>query len=373
MIEQKEEDRIQSMIIKDRLVKRIRTDGPITFAQFTQECLYGENGFFSTRRAGMDQTTSFLKSTTSPEKNPIFAQAITAIIRGSWEEMGKPDRFDIVEMGAGTGVFARDLIETTRRNYPDFYEHMFYNIVEISPSLISLQRSNVDDEKVSWIYGSAVDVPLRNVEGVFLSNELVDNFLFHRIISESGRLREIYVGEENGKLVEVRGKPSEDFRGHLRKIGTQPENDVEIYICLDAVKWMKNVAKSLRRGYVITIDYGARAEVLHSKKSVLHKLAVGTVNYSLPGRNEKHIFDWVGGIDITTPVDFTALLKTGESYGLRGEMLTQKDFLVRAGVLDQVAARLLLNDRSTMNNIDQIRALFTTHLVLLQAKGDVAK
>lgn len=230
MYEQSPQEKEQSLLLKEKLVARIRAEGPITFADFMHESLYGDLGFFSTRRAGIDAGTTFLKSTTSPEISPIFAQVIASPVYDAWDEMGKPERFDVVEMGAGTGSFASDFVKTVKRTWPDFYESMHYTIVKLSPSLMDIQRNNIADPRVNWVYGSAIDLPLRDLEGVLISNELVDNLPFHRVIAENGKLKEIFVTEEDGELQDVKSKPSVDFREHLRKIGVTVQNGVELHL-----------------------------------------------------------------------------------------------------------------------------------------------
>jgi len=360
----------RSQILKEELIQRIRADGPMTFAEFMHESLYGNFGFYSTRGGGIHQGTPFLTETTSPEQDQLFAQVIGTRIAGIWEEMGKPAKFIIVEMGAGTGALAKSIIETIRSREPELYEHVCYIILDLSPSLIEAQRTKNTDDRVRWIYGSAIDLPLRNIEGIFISNELVDSFPFHRVAMERGHIKEIYVSEENGRLVDWKGKPSQEFRDYFKTVGIRPEEGVELHVCLESKRWMAGVARALKRGYVITFDYGDKAELIFRKGSPWHNSAMAGTNYSLEGSAEKAIYDRVGGVDITTYIDFTALLKAGERYGLIGLLVSQLDFLTRSGASTSVAEKVRIGELGTIKNLDQIAQLFNTrHKVLIQAKG----
>src|SRR5688572_24551019 len=99
----------RSRALKEQLIRRIRASGPMPFTEFMHESLYGHLGFYSTRKGGIDQGTPFLAETTSPEQDQLFSQVLAARIAVTWKEMGEPQRFDVVEMGAGTGALARGI------------------------------------------------------------------------------------------------------------------------------------------------------------------------------------------------------------------------------------------------------------------------
>jgi SAM-dependent MidA family methyltransferase len=360
----------RSEALRQHLVRRIRAAGPMTFVDFMHESLYGSLGFYSFRKGGIGQGTPFLAETTSPEQDSVFAQSIGRRIGEAWQEMGKPERFEIVEMGAGTGALARDILDTLKRSAPELYEGIRYTIVDLSPSLEEVQRSTVTDGHMRWIYGTALDLPLRDIQGVILSNELVDSLPFHRVMVDKGRLKEIYTAEEDGRLVDRLDRPSDEFRDYFKTVGIKPEEGVEIHICLELTKWMTGVARALKRGYVITIDYGDYANLVHLKDGPWHEAVVAGTNYTLTSGGDKAIYERVGGVDITTYVDFSMLMKAGERLGLKGMLVSQNDFLARAGAANAVAAKLSIGDIRTSRNLDQISRLFNDrHKVLIQAKG----
>lgn len=47
------------------------------------------------------------------------------------------------EIGAGNGTLAMDILNYLRDIYPDVYERTRYNIIEISSSLVNLQRKKL--------------------------------------------------------------------------------------------------------------------------------------------------------------------------------------------------------------------------------------
>ncbi len=87
------------------LAARIRTGGPIPFAEFMRECLYHpEHGYYSrlqARRRG-DYYTSV-------DVHAIFARLIARQLAEMWELLGSPQPFLAVESGAGVGRLAANI------------------------------------------------------------------------------------------------------------------------------------------------------------------------------------------------------------------------------------------------------------------------
>lgn len=54
--------------------------------------------------------------------------------------------FIIYEIGAGNGTLALDILNYLRKEYPEVYDRTRYNIIEISGSLVKLQREKLLQE-----------------------------------------------------------------------------------------------------------------------------------------------------------------------------------------------------------------------------------
>ena len=90
-----------------QLVERIRRGGPIPVSEFVDAALYDpRDGFYmSGGRAG--RAGDFL---TAPEVGPLFGAVIARAIDEWWSDMGSPDPFVVVDMGAGPGTLARSVL-----------------------------------------------------------------------------------------------------------------------------------------------------------------------------------------------------------------------------------------------------------------------
>ncbi|MFQ5953260.1 MAG: SAM-dependent methyltransferase, partial [Candidatus Omnitrophota bacterium] len=247
-----------------------------------------------------------------------------------------------------------------------FFEALQYTIVEISPALIERQKKDRLKRyasKVEWINASAVDVSLKDVEGVFLSNELLDAFPIHRVKIAGGKLREAYVTYRDGKFVEVWDEPSTpEIEAYVKKICSIEDirdiddligektifgkkiSGLEIAVNLDALRWMENISKSLKKGYVLTIDYGSRrrtlkglAKAIEDGKRTQRKATRG---YSGPGREMglDEIYLFPGRMDITSDIYFPILMSHGSEMGLETEGILEQDaFFKKFAILERIS------------------------------------
>jgi SAM-dependent MidA family methyltransferase len=103
---------------------------------------------------------------------------------------------------------------------------------------------------------------------------------------------------------------------------------------LAASDWLSPVAKRLKRGFVLTIDYGYSAD-----RYYLPSRHQGTLQCYYRHRHHNDPYIHVGQQDITAHVNFTALERQGEAFGLQQVGFTQQGlFLMALGLGDRIAA-----------------------------------
>src|SRR5579863_2434192 len=190
--------------LSEILAKRIGAGGPISFAEFMRECLYHPaNGYYSRTNAAR-----FADYYTSVDVHPIFGRLIARQLSEMWELLDSPRPFVVVESGAGVGRLAGHILDFSARTLPAFYAALEYVAVERSITRRAEHTARLADHAVAGRVSSAGEIPRAIPAGCIFSNELLDALPAHRVVVEHGALREIFVGFESGRFIEVPGKPS---------------------------------------------------------------------------------------------------------------------------------------------------------------------
>ena len=300
------------------IIEEVRARGPMTFARFMDLALYHEPwGYYSSGPERIGAGGDFY---TSPVAHPAFGALLTVQLVAMWGMMGKPSPFHVVELGAGTGVMARDIIEYSYHVSSDFADALEYVTIDMRHA-----------HRVEGAHHVVADgIPLRGIIGCILSNEYLDAMPMHRVTMEEGKLRELYVGVGGGELVEIVGEPSTGLlQERLDGLGvTLAEGQLaEINLVLE--DQTRSFAESLDSGYVLSIDYGHEASDLYSSSR-----SKGTLMCHYRHTANSQPFRRIGRQDITAHVDFTTLMQMGKRWGLQAcGLVSQRGFLGNLGIL----------------------------------------
>ena len=317
--------------LKAAIRERIAAEGRIPFREFMAMALYHpQHGYYSSPRQRMGRHGDYL---TSPEVHPIFGSLVAKELWQMWQAMGEPQPFTVVEMGAGSGLLARDILTWAGRRAPEFFQALEYRLIEVNEWLVEDQRrllrqADASLAKTSWL-PSLEAIAVESVSGCFLSNELIDSFPVHRVAVRDGQLHELYVGWQEERFVESLGPPSTPLlQKYFHRLGLLPGEGCSAEANLEALEWVKAVGSILRRGFVLTFDYGYPAEELYApwrKDGTLlcfYRHNPSTDPYARLGRQ-----------DMTSHVDFTSLVQAGREHGLEPLGLTsQSRFLAALGI-----------------------------------------
>ena len=319
------ESATENAALVEVLRRRIDAEGAISFHDFMEMVLYHPQlGYYVTREP-MGREGDYL---TSPEVNPIFGALVGKQLLQFWQLMDRPERFDIVEQGAGSGRMARDLLRWAGKREPEFARAIRYRIFEISPSLRARQEATIaaggTGDDVEWLE----QLP-KDVIGCFLSNELVDSFPVHRVVHEDRQLLEVFVIWKSGGFEELYGLASTDLIAqYFSDAGLWPGKGCVAEVNLRALDWMDDVARSLRRGFVLTLDYGYPAEELYAPWR-----RDGTLLCFYRHNASSDPYARIGKQDMSSHVDFTALMRAGGAHGLEtAGFTTQARFLAALGI-----------------------------------------
>ncbi len=313
--------------LEELIRAEIRAGGPMRFDRFMEMALYYPGKGYYAKVGGPSQIGQSGDFYTSVSVGPLFGSLLARQFFQMWREMSFPMRFWIMEQGAHDGQLACDILEWTRSETPEFFEAIRYGIVQSTGALSMHQKCAPEPALISHItwFENLGELAAEKPVGVFFSNELVDAFPIRSVTYRSERWMEQHVDIDGDELRWV-DRPMKDIE-LARAIEALPLPTIERYtteINLRALHWIAEVANSLERGYVLTIDYGHPAASYYAP----HR-AGGTLTAYVKHHPVDDVLAEPGMRDITAHVDFTSLARAGEEAGLTTlGFLDQQRFLM---------------------------------------------
>jgi NADH dehydrogenase [ubiquinone] 1 alpha subcomplex assembly factor 7 len=297
------------------IIEMIAAEGPMPLDRYMALCLsHPIHGYYMTRdplgRAG--------DFTTAPEISQIFGELIGVWCLNTWEMLGSPSQFALVELGPGRGTLMADLLRAAKA-VPEFVEAAQVQLVETSPVLRAAQREKLSCDVV-W-HETVESLP--QLPSLIIANEFFDALPIRQFIVQQGKSFECFVGLADDKL----------------KMGLVPLADLNrpdgIYeSSMASVVIAEQLGSHLQShgGAALIIDYG------HVKT------AAGDTLQALKAHQFCNVLDHVGEADITAHVDFEALGHAFEAGGARAiTPLTQGQFLNTMGLqmrVEKLSAKL---------------------------------
>ncbi len=313
----------------DIIKEEIRESGPISFRRFVELSLFHpQHGYYSSGKARIGKKGDFY---TSPSVHRSFGETISRFLaRASLLLEG--EKFTIVEFGASNGQLAFDILGALRENHPDLYARTDYVISEISSVARQAAKKTLEGhrERVRWTDD------LRKIErdgfcGVVIANEFLDSLPFHRLKLHGGETREVFLSLRDGEIEEVLRDPeTEGLYEFSKRYLDEYVQGEEAEACLLAGKWLAEVGAALQKGFILSIDYGSLAPELYSPGR-----RKGTYRCFYRHELSSNPYIRVGEQDITADVNFSELIRIGDTLGLSTiKYATQGQFLVDWGILE---------------------------------------
>ena len=329
-----EEKRSRGERLRRFIFSQIERRGAVPFSQFMEWCLYHpDEGYYRSVEMPIGRDGDFY---TSPCVHPLFGGLIAKQLSQMSERVGGAF-FDVAEQGGGRGFLCKDIFHWAKQKAPAFYKRLRYHLIEASPHLLKEQKERLVEHqkegKVFWIDPEAFEQGEALIEGCFLSNELVDAFPVHQVIFDRGILKEVYVTQDRGQLKERWGELSDSrIASYFPSMGVALQEGQRAEVNLKALGWVEKVARCLKKGFVLTIDYGYLAKELYGP----HRRE-GTLLCYYQHRTSGNPYEKLGEQDITSHVNFSSLIQKGEEVGLHlTGFVPQYRFLLALGLLQEM-------------------------------------
>lgn len=125
---------------------RIALQGPLTVAEFMAEALNHPRLGYYMRGDPLGRAGDFV---TAPEISQMFGELIGLWCVATWEQMGRPERLVLAELGPGRGTLIADLLRAAAV-VPAFRAALEVHLIEPSPAMRRLQAQTLAGEHVAW-------------------------------------------------------------------------------------------------------------------------------------------------------------------------------------------------------------------------------
>ena len=195
-------------------------------------CLYEpELGYYSRAREQFGKAGDFY---TSSDVHAVFGRLLARQFEEMWRALGSPTRIDLIELGPGRGLFARDVLDWSARQFPEFFAALRYTLVEQSPHLREKLRERLAEHiaagKCEVLESIVPEFPTLSPkdgekDGAPSIKALADNLIVFAneffdalpvdVIDHRGALR---IGFADGRFTETFVKPSTGGAGVPRSL-----------------------------------------------------------------------------------------------------------------------------------------------------------
>jgi SAM-dependent MidA family methyltransferase len=294
----------QSVALVARIRSEVERDGGwLDFARYMELALYAPGlGYYSAGSTKLGAAGDFV---TAPELGSSFGRAVALTLDAELAALGARD---VVELGAGSGALAAQLLDT----FAKLGREVRYSILEPSADLRQRQQRALAPyaDRVQWL-DRLPDAPL---SAVVVGNEVLDALPVVRFTMEGGEPKALGVVAAGEGVGWGAGRAMPELTAAVRHIESALQralpNGYRSELCLLLPGWFRALGALLERGSLLLADYGlVRSEYYHEQR------ADGTLVCHYRHRAHDDPFVYPGLQDITAWVDFSACAEAAAVAG----------------------------------------------------------
>ncbi len=308
--------------------------GSIPFSRFFNEALYHPKwGYYTSGIPIFGAEGDFV---TAPLISPYFSFALANQCAEILPHLNNPK---ILELGAGDGTMARDLLLRLEKidQLPDEYW-----IIEVSPQLRERQAQRIKAalpqyfDSVKWLEHP----PEEAWEGIIVGNEVLDALAVERFTIHEGEPHYIDVTlerneeEKSFRFVSTLRKGDArliQFIEEQREAGRTFPEGYQSEFCATLNEWLPKQYEHLKRGALFFIDYGyEEAEYYRPERNS------GTLLAHFKHHAHENFYLYPGIQDLTANVNFTQVAEIALNDGLEFMGYTTQNFFLLGNQLTEM-------------------------------------
>lgn len=329
--------------LKDRLIAKINAEGPLSIAEYMTICLLDPvQGYYPTR----DPLGSDGDFITAPEISQMFGEVIGLWCIQTWQDMGRPDRLHLIELGPGRGIMMSDILRAAQLDKA-FMKAVNVTLIEASPALEAVQGKTLSSAPCPISWAASLDKAPQG-PAIIIGNEFLDCLPIRQFIQKdrfAGRAgwqeRMVAVDDGNLRFGVSPARISETVQATLPAAQEDAKDDDLLEVCPASAQIVDQVKARFDRdsGRALFIDYGPETtEFGDSLQALKRHKKVG-------------VFSDPGNTDLTARVDFGALQELARAVDLSVTLpVPQREFLSKLGL----EMRAVALSRAQPNSKDKI-------------------
>ncbi len=329
--------------------------GSIGFAEFMHHALYANGlGYYSAGSTKFGEAGDFV---TAPEISSLFGKVLANQVAIVLEQIADAENRAVLEIGAGSGVLAVDLLQRLR-SLGSLPSH--YYILEVSPDLQQRQRVTIESalpdyvENVTWLSG----LP-ESFSGVVVANEVLDALPVERFVKRNGQVFQMAVKVSGGEFAWEEVSATDNLTTAVQNIesdlGRALPDGYLSEISLGVNEWLGNLAACLEQGFIFLFDYGVSQRDYYAADR-----SGGWLRCHFRHHVHNDPLVLPGIQDLTAWVNFSQVANAAYDGGLRIEgFVTQTQFLLLGGLPQE------LEDITSLPTEAQIRLSQEAKLLMM--------
>ena len=325
--------------------------GSIGFDEYMNLALYQPSfGYYTSGNQIFGAKGDFV---TAPQISSLFSKCLAFQCIQILKDFENPS---ILEIGAGTGVMAKDLLLNLEKSNSLPKKYFIY---EISADL-KFRQQNLLKQSIPQYIDNIIwldKLPKRKFNGLIIANEVLDSLPVKRFKKESNIFKEVKVTFIDNNFHWINVTACDELTNFLEKIENKLSRTFYVDYCseinVNLKIWLDSVQSVIEKGVILFIDYGySMSDYYHPEKFDGNLLC----HYRHYVHNDP--FFYPGLQDITTSVDFTSVAECAEKIGLNVNGYTnQTYFLFGCGLENLVPNMDLLSIKSQTEISKELRSL----------------
>ena len=326
-----DKNKIASMAVDSQIREIIKNQGYITIDNMMREVLSLNKESYYRSVKNIGAAGDFI---TAPEISQMFGEIIGIWVTTKWQDLGKPAKIILLELGPGQGILMRDILKTLRIT-PELFQALKICLYDINPYFIAKQKDNLEPYEKEIIWLNKIDDIPASLPIIVIANEFFDALPIKQYIKIKDLWYEsiLAIDPADGMIKFDKIEVHKTLQKQLLLDHPSAHDGAVVEESVESLDIIRLLASRIVKntGSTLIIDYGYNIDKARSRRQYHSTLQ------AVKGHKYSSIIDTLGEADLSAHVDFQGLAKAAHEYGIiESNISTQAEFLTKYGILHRL-------------------------------------